>query len=172
MIILDFKILFMFQGKKVYILLGDGQLRIYQYIKKLEVIEGEEVNFRYQFNWYFKKILRLFKRIVFCFVYVMEIEELWCGCGSDIVIVSNRIEMIERRIEINKECQVILENKFLDVMKLVYMDCRIWVFFVNSSELFEFDIEMGILTYILKCDQINLYKMVVFKYIFNSFVQV
>lgn len=37
-------------------------------------------------------------------------------------------------------------------MKLVYMDCRIWVFFVNSSELFEFDIEMGILTYILKCD--------------------
>lgn len=159
-------------GKKVYILLGDGQLRIYQHIKKPEVIEGEEVNLRHQFNWHLKKILRLSKRTASCLVYVMETEELWCGCGSDIVIVSNRTEMIERRIEINKECQAILENKLPDVMKLVHMDCRIWALLANSSELLEFDTEMGILTHILKCDQINPHKMVVSKYISNSSVQV
>jgi hypothetical protein len=148
----------------VYILLGDGQLKLYHHIKKPEVIEGEEVNMRHQFNWHLKKTLRLSKRTASCMAFVKEADEMWCGCGSEIVIVNNRIEMIEKRIEINKECQAILQNGIPDITELVYMDNRVWALLSNSSEILEFDTEMGILTHILKCDQINPHRMVVSKY--------
>ncbi|XP_061163666.1 leucine-rich repeat serine/threonine-protein kinase 1-like isoform X2 [Saccostrea echinata] len=158
--------------KRVYILLGDGQLKLYHNMKKPEVIEGEEVNMRHQFNWHLKKTLRLSKRTASCMAYVEETEEMWCGCGSEIVIVSSRTEMIERRIEINKDCQALLENKLPDVAKLVHMDFRIWALLANSSEILEFDTEMGILTHILKCDQINPHRMVVSKYISGGTINV
>lgn len=160
------------QGKKVYVLLGDGQLRLYHHSKKPEVIEGEEVNMRHQFNWHLKKTLRLSKRTASCIVFVEETDELWCGCRTEIVMVSNKTEMIERRIEIHQDCQALLQNKLPDVIKLVHMDSRVWALLDNSSEILEFDTELGILTHILKCDQINPHKMVVSKYFNDNSIQV
>nr|XP_022329878.1 leucine-rich repeat serine/threonine-protein kinase 1-like isoform X4 [Crassostrea virginica] len=159
-------------GKKVYVLLGDGQLRLYHHSKKPEVIEGEEVNMRHQFNWHLKKTLRLSKRTASCIVFVEETDELWCGCRTEIVMVSNKTEMIERRIEIHQDCQALLQNKLPDVIKLVHMDSRVWALLDNSSEILEFDTELGILTHILKCDQINPHKMVVSKYFNDNSIQV
>ncbi|XP_048737830.1 leucine-rich repeat serine/threonine-protein kinase 1-like isoform X4 [Ostrea edulis] len=157
---------------KAYALLGDGQLKLYHYVKKPEMIEGEEVNMRHQFNWHLKKTLRLSKRTASCMTFVKETEEMWCGCGSEIVIISNRTEMIEKRIEINKECQAMLQNDIPDIIEMVYMDNRVWALLNNSSEILEFDTEMGILTHILRCDQINPHRMVVSKYFSGNGINV
>ncbi|XP_060064083.1 leucine-rich repeat serine/threonine-protein kinase 1-like [Ylistrum balloti] len=149
-------------GNKLYVTLHNGKLRTYtmtlpsnQDSLQTEVSES---------GWSCQRnSQQISDKEACCAVHVMSCngEELWVGCGPDIVVYSVATSMVENRIHIGKMLQeyVCDYTSCLSVQMLVQGDGRVWCLMCDTAFIVELDTDMGIATHIYSCDLDNPHSM-------------
>ena len=115
-------------------------------------------------EWHMLKTLQL-TRPATCMVYIQAKEELWIACESKIVMVNDRTEMVEYHVDIKHALNFVVHPKKPKIKSIVHNEGCVWVLLHRSSIILEYDAEMGILTHVINCDELNPLGMVISRYI-------
>ncbi|XP_033749578.1 leucine-rich repeat serine/threonine-protein kinase 1-like [Pecten maximus] len=100
-------------------------------------------------------------------------EELWVGCGSDIVIYNISISLVESRIPVGKMVQECVPDygDGLCVQSLIKGEGQVWCLMRDTACVVELDTDMGIATNIYNCDLPNPHNMNMAKEISMDVIQ-
>ena len=115
-------------------------------------------------EWHMLKTLQL-TRPATCMVYIQAKEELWIACESKIVMVNDHTEMVEYHVDIKHALNFVVHPKKPKIKSIVHNEGCVWVLLHRSSIILEYDAEMGILTHVINCDELNPLGMVISRYI-------
>lgn len=138
--------------QKVFVTLHNGKLQTY-----IMNVQPDRKTFRTQVStssWACARQSQQLSDEARCAVLIKSSkgDELWIGCGPDIVIYNVGISLVESRIHVARmveECDFVAT--FVDTM--VQGDGRIWCLMCDTACVVELDTDTGIATNIYNCDQ-------------------
>ncbi|XP_021368576.1 leucine-rich repeat serine/threonine-protein kinase 1-like isoform X2 [Mizuhopecten yessoensis] len=141
--------------KKLFVTLHNGKLRTYT-----KTLPSNRKSLRTEVSgsgWTCERLSQQLSQFeACCAVHVVSSkgEELWVGCGPDIVVYSVSISLVENRIHVAKMVHACIPeyDESLSVQTLVQGDGQVWCLMRDTACVVELDTDMGIATHIYDCD--------------------